>query len=196
MRARHLEVHVTECVLGADDVGGHHVGRELDSFEVEVEGCGECAHEEGFGEAGHSNQKGVAPGHQTDHHHLNNVLLPDDDLPDFVAEAVVSLAEVVECFGVLRGRRGRRRHRGGQQSQGRGPARKERGSGRAERTRANGAWPSIPLWRCGCPRRFPDGVGRSTRAFSESACRGARVAGCVRSPGPGSRGGRGRGVQV
>ena len=66
--------------FGADDVGGHQVGGELDAVEAQAEGLGDGVDEEGFGEAGHPDQQHVATGKNRRGHFLDDVLLPHDHL--------------------------------------------------------------------------------------------------------------------
>ena len=48
---------------GALDVGGHHVGRELDPRKLQVERLAQRAHQHGLAEAGHAFEQDVAAGH-------------------------------------------------------------------------------------------------------------------------------------
>ena len=50
--------------LGADDVGRHQVGRELDAVELEVDRLRERLDQQRLGEAGHAAQQHVAAGEE------------------------------------------------------------------------------------------------------------------------------------
>ncbi len=52
--------------VGADDVGGHQVGRELDAAEAAVDDVGEGAHQHRLAQAGHALEQRVAVGEQAD----------------------------------------------------------------------------------------------------------------------------------
>ena len=48
--------------VGAGDVRGHQVGRELDALELQVENLGQRADHQRLGQAGHADQQAVAAG--------------------------------------------------------------------------------------------------------------------------------------
>ena len=60
--------------VGAGDVGGHQVGRELDPVERAVDDVGDRAHEQRLAEAGHALEEDVAVREQ-----------PDERVPDELA---------------------------------------------------------------------------------------------------------------
>ena len=64
---------------GADDVGGHQVGGELDAGERAADDPGQRLHGEGLGHAGHALEQAVAAGQQRDEHPLDHPVLADDD---------------------------------------------------------------------------------------------------------------------
>ncbi len=72
--------------LGAGDVAGHQVGRELDAAELQVQGPGQGGDGERLGQAGHADRQAVAAGEQADHHFLDHLVLPDDDLVNLALE--------------------------------------------------------------------------------------------------------------
>ena len=80
--------------VGADDVGGHQVGRELDAGEVELERGGEGAHEHRLAQAGQPFQQQVAVGQQGDERVAHHVALPDDDA------ARLRLRSWLRCRGI------------------------------------------------------------------------------------------------
>jgi hypothetical protein len=86
---------------GADDVGGHQIGRELDAAELEIEHPRQGLDELRLAEAGHAFQQHVPAGEDRDECGLDGPLLTDDYLPDGGA----GLMEVVlEALGfVLQG---------------------------------------------------------------------------------------------
>ncbi len=51
---------------GPDDVGGQHVGRELQPLEMQRDAAGQRLQRQGFGQAGHAFQQHVAVGQQRD----------------------------------------------------------------------------------------------------------------------------------
>ena len=63
---------------GADDVGRHQVGRELDPGEVAADHRRERPHGERLGHAGYALEQAVAARQQGDHQALDHVLLADD----------------------------------------------------------------------------------------------------------------------
>ncbi len=52
--------------FGADDVGGHEVGRELDALGVEAQHAAQRVDEQRLGEARHADQKRVSAGEDRD----------------------------------------------------------------------------------------------------------------------------------
>ena len=68
--------------LGAGDVGGHEVGRELDAIELEVDGAGEGLDHEGLGESRDADHEAVASGEDGGEQVLDDLVLADDDAGD------------------------------------------------------------------------------------------------------------------
>ena len=64
---------------GADDVGGHQVGGELDAGERAADHLGERLDGQRLGHAGHALEQHVALGEQADQHPLDQLVLADDD---------------------------------------------------------------------------------------------------------------------
>ena len=90
---------------GADDVGGHQVGSELDAGERAADHFGEGLDGQGLGHARHTFEQHVALGEQADQHPLDQLVLADDDpldLEDGALEGVDLLlqASVVRRRGV------------------------------------------------------------------------------------------------
>ena len=69
---------------GADDVGWHQVGGELDPLELDAERVGEGVHGQRLGQAGHALDEQVAPGQESDDHPLEQDVLADDDPLDLI----------------------------------------------------------------------------------------------------------------
>ena len=65
--------------LGADDVGGHEVGRELHALGVEAEHLAERLDEQRLGEAGDADEQRVAAGQDGDQRSLDDDVLAEDD---------------------------------------------------------------------------------------------------------------------
>ncbi len=68
--------------LGAGDVGGHEVGRELDPLERQVENLRDCLDEQRLGESRHAGDQAVPAGEERDEDLIDDRILPDDDLAD------------------------------------------------------------------------------------------------------------------
>ena len=73
--------------LGAEDVGGHQVGRELDAVELEVDCLRQLLDQQRLGEAGHAAQQAVAAGEEGDQDLADDALLADDRLGELAARA-------------------------------------------------------------------------------------------------------------
>ena len=67
--------------VGADDVGGHQVGRELDAVELQVEHLGQRADQQRLAQAGHAFEQGMAADEQARQHAVDDVWLPTMTLP-------------------------------------------------------------------------------------------------------------------
>lgn len=71
--------------LGAKDVGGHQIRRELDAAGVQAEHRAHRLDQLGLGEARHADEQAVAAGEQGDERKIDHLLLAEDDLADFLA---------------------------------------------------------------------------------------------------------------
>jgi hypothetical protein len=69
--------------LGARDVAGHQVRRELNALERQVQRLRQGRYQQRFGETRHADQQGVAAGQNGDEHLLDDLFLADDDLAQF-----------------------------------------------------------------------------------------------------------------
>ena len=58
--------------VGAGDVGGHQVGRELDAVEGEVEHLGQGGDEQRLGQPGHAHEEAVAAGEERDEQRVDH----------------------------------------------------------------------------------------------------------------------------
>ena len=72
----------------ADDVGGHQVGRELDARILQVQHARKRPQQRGLAQARNAFEQHVAARQQADQHAIDDVLLADDDLSDFLADPV------------------------------------------------------------------------------------------------------------
>ena len=94
--------------LGAGDVRGHEVGRELDAAEAEVHRVGERFHQERLGQSGHALEQAVAARGHGDEDLLDHVIIADDSLGQFRAQGVVVADELLGGLSV--GERGHAGH--------------------------------------------------------------------------------------
>ena len=81
--------------VGARDVGGHEIGRELDALEREVEDAADGADEQGLGEARHADEKGVTTAEDGHEDFLDHVRLADDHLGQLLLHALVGVVDVL-----------------------------------------------------------------------------------------------------
>ena len=79
---------------GADEVGGHEVGRELDALELPADGIGERLDRQRLGETGHALDEHVAAGEERDGQPFEQLVLPDDDLLHLVEHLLHRLTVV------------------------------------------------------------------------------------------------------
>ena len=79
--------------VGAGDVGGHQVGRELDALEDQPERLRHGAHQQRLGGAGQAGDQAVAADEQRDHHLLQHFFLADDHAPHLRHDLRLHLAE-------------------------------------------------------------------------------------------------------
>ena len=76
--------------LGAGDVGGHEVGRELDPLERQVENLRDRLDEQCLGESGHAGDQAMPAGEERDEDLIDDRILPDDDLADLGQDALAA----------------------------------------------------------------------------------------------------------
>ncbi len=95
--------------VGAGDVRGHQVGRELDALEADVEDAGQRADHQRLGQAGHAFQQAMAAGEDGGEDLLDHVALADDDLLQFLLHQLPMLAELLQDVSETTGLGGQRR---------------------------------------------------------------------------------------
>ena len=90
--------------LGAGDVAGHQVGRELDAAELQVQGPGQGGDGQRLGQPRHADRQAVAAGEQADQHLLDHLLLTDDDLVNLAPEQLAGALHALHgLFGACPG---------------------------------------------------------------------------------------------
>ena len=96
--------------LGAQDVGRHQVGRELDALGLHAEHDAQRLDQLGLGEAGHADQQQVAAGQERNKRLIDDILLAINDLADGgarrpqLAAQALDIGQGGEGVGVGRGR--------------------------------------------------------------------------------------------
>jgi hypothetical protein len=83
---------------GAQNVGGHEVGRGLDALEAEAQKAAECLDDEGFGDARHALKQSVALAENGEQHLLDHLSLSGDHAAQFGAGMSDELAGGAERF--------------------------------------------------------------------------------------------------
>ena len=92
--------------VGADHVGRHQVGRELDALELQVQRVGQRPDQQRLAQAGHAFEQHVAAGDQGGQRAVDDLLVADDHLADLAAQGVEVGAELVELpLHLIRGSR-------------------------------------------------------------------------------------------
>jgi hypothetical protein len=93
--------------VGAGDVHGHQIGRELDAAEAQRHRFGEARDEQRLGEAGHAHEQGVTTGEEADRELLDDLVLADDDFFQRLDEILPAEAALNKPGGVHQWRRRR-----------------------------------------------------------------------------------------
>jgi hypothetical protein len=99
-----LETHFAFAVIrfghdvGADDVGGHQVRRELDAREAQFKTLRERADQQCLSQSGRAFQQAVAAGEDAGQHAVDDVAVADHDLAHFVAEFLKRVAEFLSLL--------------------------------------------------------------------------------------------------
>ncbi len=97
-RAPRLTVFVEH--LGAGDVAGHQVGRELDASEIERERLRQRMHHQRLRQPGHAFQDAVSAGEDGHQQLLDDVVLADDLPGHLLADLIVGFAQLFQ-FGQI-----------------------------------------------------------------------------------------------
>ena len=84
--------------VGADQVGGHQVGRELDPGELHLQGVGEGPDQEGLAQPRHAFEEDVAARDEGRQGAFDDVLVADDHLGDLGSEGVEARPELIELL--------------------------------------------------------------------------------------------------
>ena len=91
--------------VGAGNVRGHQVGRELDAPEGQAQRFGDGAHHQRLGGAGQAGDEAMAADKQRDEDLVEDLILADDDLAylgeDSIAYRVKSLDALLQLSCVL-----------------------------------------------------------------------------------------------
>ncbi len=82
--------------VGAGDVGGHQVGRELNTLESDIEDLGQRADHQGLGQARHAFEQAVAAREDGGKQLLDDLVLPDDDFLQLLLHHDPMLAELLQ----------------------------------------------------------------------------------------------------
>ena len=123
--------------VGAGDVRGHQVGRELDPLELNVQDLRQGADHQGLGQPRHAHQQAVPAGENGGEDLLDHVVLADDDLLQFLLHQPAVLAEFLENVAQTARLGGRQRETPGKKAEGGGP-RRNGARGRKDGSQRNG----------------------------------------------------------
>ena len=85
--------------FGSRDVGGHQIGRELDTLEIQIQDVSECLDEEGLGQPGNPRNQAMTGGEERDQHLLDGFVLSDDDLPQLGEDALPAFRDSFRADG-------------------------------------------------------------------------------------------------
>ncbi len=84
--------------VGAGDVGGHQVRRELDALEHQAQGLRDGPHQQRLGRAGQAGDQAVAADEQRDQDLIEHLLLADDHFPHLPDDLVASGLETLDAL--------------------------------------------------------------------------------------------------
>ncbi len=82
--------------VGAGDVRGHQVGRELDAFELHVQNAGQRADHQRLRQPRHALQQAMPAGEDGGEHLLDDLVLPNDDLLQLLLHQLPMLGELLQ----------------------------------------------------------------------------------------------------
>jgi hypothetical protein len=89
--------------VGAGDVGGHQVRRELDALEFEAQRLRDGADHQRLRGAGQAGDQAVAADEERGEDLVDDLLLADDDLANLAENAVAHGVKAVDAFLEFRG---------------------------------------------------------------------------------------------
>ena len=98
--------------VGARDVGGHQVGRELDALELEIEDLGQRADDQRLGQAWHADQQAMAAGEDRGENLLDHGVLANDHLLQLALHDLPMLPELLQHVAEIAGFAGGHREQG------------------------------------------------------------------------------------
>ena len=87
--------------VGAGDVGGHQVGRELDALELQAQRLRHRAHQRRFRRARQAGDQAMAADKQRDEHLLDHLFLADDHAPDLPRDRRLRFLESLKAAAKL-----------------------------------------------------------------------------------------------
>ena len=85
----------------AHDIRRHQIGRELDAVERQIQRVGNGLNQQGFGQAGHAHQQAVALRKHSGKHQPHYLVLPHDDLADFLAQLLEGGGQGIGSFFIV-----------------------------------------------------------------------------------------------
>ena len=97
--------------VGADDIGGHQVGGELDAVEVEIDRLGQGSHQQRLAQPGNAFEQRMTADEQAGQDAVDDLVVADDHLADLSLDLFVSRAKALGAgfhrFGWKRAHSGR-----------------------------------------------------------------------------------------
>jgi hypothetical protein len=83
--------------VGTRDIGGHQIGGELDTAELQIECSSEGTHQTGLSQTGHALQEYVPTGDHRRQHAADHGLLADDRPGHLLGNQPGHLSEFLRC---------------------------------------------------------------------------------------------------
>ena len=98
-----LKLAIARLLIGldqfrAENVGRHHVGRELNPGELEIKTFRQCTDEKGLRQPRNADYERVAVAQQGDEQLLDDFVLPDNHPPDLLAQRGVPDRQAIKIF--------------------------------------------------------------------------------------------------
>ena len=84
--------------VGAGDVGGHQIRRELNPLEADIQNPGQRADHQGFGQPRHPFQQAVPAGKDGREELLDDFVLPHDDSLQLLLHQLAMLGKLLKDF--------------------------------------------------------------------------------------------------